>query len=225
MLFASEVVETVLFIGLLAWAFRSKNPINVGALAGGCMLFGFDWLWCSRGFWNATVNPNMMMIPGLNIQGLTYPFTICFVWGIGFGFVPLLASKYYDSIRGALGRAHFPVILLLGACIDVAVEGVFVSVFHQWTYHQDARFKIFGDLWSNTWMLGGIIALAYFGLAYAERWANLPDRPGLSPFKESTWKGFFMAMAAILTPAALLGPLQLFWWSTVHPWVESGRPF
>ena len=95
---AYEIVITVLFLAVLGWAIRSRNPFNLGAILGGFMLFGFDWLWCSRGFWNATTGLNLIMVPGIDILGQRYPLSICFVWAVGFGFLPLFASKFHDRI-------------------------------------------------------------------------------------------------------------------------------
>ena len=53
MLLAYQIFSVAAFVAVLAWALRSRNPFNLGAVMGGFMLWGFDWLWCSRGFWNA----------------------------------------------------------------------------------------------------------------------------------------------------------------------------
>ena len=225
MLAAYEIVITLLFLAVLAWAIKSRNPINLGAIVGGFMMFGFDWLWCSRGFWNATTAQSLTMIPGIDIQGIQYPVSICFVWAVGFGFVPCFASKYHDRIGAALGRLHFPAILAAGALIDIAVEGFCISVLGAWTYHQAPEYKLLGVVWSNTWFLGGLLAISYFGLARVEKWAAIPAGAGISLTSETTWRGILMAASAILLPAFLLGTLQLFWWSASHPWVESGRLF
>ena len=79
MLQAYQAVVTVVFLAILGWAVRTRSPFNLGAILGGFMLFGFDWLWCSRGFWNATTATGLVMIPGLDIQGVRYPLSICFV--------------------------------------------------------------------------------------------------------------------------------------------------
>lgn len=225
MLVAYEVVVLVLFLLILGWAVRSRDPINLGAVLGGFMMSGFDWLWCSRGFWNATIAPSLTMIPGLHIQGVEYPFSICFVWAIGFGFLPLFASRFHDRIGSVLGPLHFPAVLTVAALIDLIIEGIGVSVLGAWTYHQAPEYLILGMPWSNFWFLGGVLTASYFGLARVRKWAAIPAGAGLSLSSDSTWKGMLMAASAILTPAFLLGTLQLFWWSATHPWVEAGRPF
>ena len=221
---AYEIVITVVFLAVLGWAIRSRNPFNLGAVLGGFMIFGFDWLWCSRGFWNATTASNLVMVPGIDILGQRYPLSICFVWSVGFGFLPLCASKFHDRIGRVLGGLHFPVILAIAAAIDIIVESVCISI-GVWTYHQAPEYLLLGVPWSNMWFMGGLLTASYFGLARVEKWAAIPEGAGLALTSETTWKGLLMPAATILTAAFLLGTLQLFWWSAVHPWVESGRLF
>lgn len=225
MLKGYEIVITVLFVAVLVWAIRSRNPINLGAVLGGFMLWGFDWLWCSRGFWNATTATELTMIPGLNILGIRYPISICFIWSVGFGFLPLVASKYYDPIRRSLGKMHLPVVLLVAALIDLVVEAICISGIGVWAYHQAPEYLLLGVVWSNTWFLGGLLTASYFGLARVQKWTGITDGAGLSLSSETTWKGVLMSAATILTSAFLLGVVQLFWWSATHPWIESGRQF
>ena len=47
-----EAGSIAAFIAALFWVLRSRNPVNLGALIGGFMIFGFDWLWCGKGFFN-----------------------------------------------------------------------------------------------------------------------------------------------------------------------------
>ena len=225
MLAGYEIVITILFAGVLGWAIRSGDPINLGAILGGFMMCGFDWLWCSRGFWNATIAPGLTMIPGLDIQGVRYPFSICFIWAVGFGALPLIASRWHDVWAAKLGALHLPVIFAASALIDLIVEFVGTRVVGAWTYHQAPAYIFGGVPWSNFWFLGGVITASYFGLAAVRQWAVIPAGSGLSLAKETTWKGVLMAASAILLPAFLLGTVQLFWWSATHPWIESGRPF
>ncbi|HVJ05372.1 MAG TPA: hypothetical protein VM578_06855 [Candidatus Saccharimonadales bacterium] len=225
MLGVFEIVMTVLFLGALVWALWSRSPFNLGAILGGFMLFGFDWLWCSRGFWNATVAPSLIMIPGVDILGQRYPISIACLWGVGFGFVPLVASKYYGPIGNALGKLHFPVIFAAAAALDIGLEGLCTSGLGVWTYHQAPQYLFLGVVWSNAWLLGGVLTASYFGLAHVQKWAAIPEGAGFAVTSETTWKGVLMAAGTILTFAFLLGVLQLFWWSATHPWVESGRQF
>lgn len=225
MLLAYEIGIALSFLILLAWVLRSRDPINLGAIIGGFMMFGFDWLWCSKGFWNATTDQSLVMIPGFQVLGVRYPISICVVWAIGFGFVPLFASKFYEPIRRALGALHLPVVLLIGAALDIVIEGFFISGVGVWTYHQETKYLLLGVVWSNTWFLGGVLAASYFGLAHVRKWAAIPANAGLSLTSETTWKGILMAASTVLVPALFLGTLQVFWWSAPHPWVDVGRPF
>lgn len=225
MLLIYEIIMVVAFAGVLLWAIRSRDPINLGAIAGGFLMSYFDWLWCSRGFWNATTEQSLLMVPGLEIQGIRYPISICFVWAVGFGFVPALAATYRARITQVLGGLHVPVILASAVLIDLAVEYVGVTVLGAWTYHQAPRWLIGGLPWSNFWFLGGVLAVTYFGLATVRRWADIPAGSGVSLRREETWKGMLMAASLVLGAAFLLGTLQLFWWSATTPWIESGRPF
>lgn len=220
-----EPVSIALFLLALAWALRSGNPINLGAVLGGFMLFGFDWMWCSRGFWNATVAQNLIMVPGLHIQGQRYPIAIACNWSVGYGLLPLLLSKAQDTLSRRLGALHLPVMLLFFAALDIAIEALLISVLHVYAYHQAPQFMIWGVVWSNAWMLGGLLTAGYFGLARAESWAAIPPGSGISLAREETWKGILMAAGTILTAAFLLGVVQFFWFSAATPWVESGRLF
>jgi hypothetical protein len=218
MLTAYEITTTILFLAILVWGLRSRNAVYVGALAGGFMLSGFDWFWCSRAFWNATTNTNLIMVPGLDIQGVRYPLSICFVWCIGFGFLPLLASRHFDAIARRLGAWHWPVIFVVAVFIDWLIESIGVAGLGVWHYYQSPSYLAYGGVpWSNFWFLGGVLTLSYFGLARAHRWTAISQ-------KDPTM-GIFLGSSAILTPGFLLGVLQLFWWSHAHPWIESGRTF
>jgi len=216
MLHVYESAMTALFFAALGWALWSRNPINLGAVLGGFMLSGFDWLWCSRGFWNATVAPSLMMIPGIHVLGQQYPISICFLW---------VASKCYGQISRSLGKLHFPVIFVAAAALDLAIEVLCVSRLGVWTYHQSPRYLFHGVPWSNTWLLGGLLTASYYGLARVQKWAAIPKDTGLALNNENTWKGVLLSAGTILTSAFLLGVLQLFWWSATHPWIESGRQF
>lgn len=220
-----EPVSIVLFLLALGWALRSGNPINLGAVLGGFLLFGFDWLWCSKGFWNATVAQNLIMIPGLHIQSQRYPIAIACNWSVGYGLLPLLLSKCHGAMSRRLGVLHFPVMLALFAALDIAIEALLISVLGVYAYHQAPQYLFWGVAWSNTWMLGGLLTAGYFGLAYVEKWAAIPAGSGISLGREETWKGLTMAAGTILTAAFLLGVMQYFWFSATAPWIESGRLF
>jgi hypothetical protein len=107
MLLTYEIVITLVFLAFLAWSIRSANACYLGALFGGYMLAGFDWIWCTAGFWNATFNSELTMIPGLNIQGVEYPFTIGFLWSIGFGF---LSTAGVEILRCHIDQTRKPAL-------------------------------------------------------------------------------------------------------------------
>lgn len=225
MLVAYEIIITLVFIGFLLWSIRSANACYLGALFGGYMLAGFDWIWCTAGFWNATFNSELTMIPGLNIRGVQYPYTIGFLWSIGFGFLPLLASRFYGVISQKLGALHLPTVFVAAVITDMVVEIICVHLMGLWTYHQQPEFLFFSWNWSNAWFLGGILTASYYGMAYAKKWGVLPDTAGIHLTRDSTWQGLLVPVAAILAPAGIFTSLQLFWFSAMEPWVASGRPF
>jgi hypothetical protein len=109
--------------------------------------------------------------------------------------------------------------------LDIAIEAFCISGLGVYAYHQAPQYLFLGMVWSNTWLLGGVLTASYFGLAHVQKWAAIPESAGFALTSETTWKGLLMAAGAILTSAFLLGVLQLFWWSATHPWVESGRLF
>jgi hypothetical protein len=220
-----EVVSITSYLAVLLWALWSRDPLNLGAVIGGFLLCGFDWLWCSKGFWNATTASTLVMFPGLHIQGLQYPIAIACNWGVGYGFLPLVLSRLHPAIGRRLGVFHFPVMFAAFAILDIAIESLLISGIGAYAYHQAPRYLYLGVVWSNTWMLGGLLTGAYFGLAYARRWTSLPDGSGISLASETTWKGVCIGGGTILTTAFLVGTAQLFWWSAVTPWIDSGRPF
>jgi hypothetical protein len=220
-----EAGSIAAFIAALIWVLRSRNPVNLGALIGGFMIFGFDWLWCGKGFFNATFNQNLFMIPGIHILGEQYPFAVACNWAVGYGLMPLIASRFHDTLSKKLGALHFPVVFAACAVIDLSIEIFLVSGLGVYTYHQAPQFLLVGVAWSNAWLLGGLLTLSYFGLAYIQKWAAVPVNAGFSLGSETTWKGLAPAAGAIWTAAFFLTVLQYFWYSAATPWVESARLF
>jgi hypothetical protein len=220
-----EIVSIIAFIAAFLWTLRSRDPLCMGALLGGILLFGFDWLWCGRAFFNATFADGLFLIPGIAIQGQTYPIAVALNWSVGFGFLPYLLSAYHGAISARLGILHYPIALAVGAAIDMAAEIPLVSGLGVYTYHQAPEYLLCGVPWSNLWFGGNLVAMSYFGLAYARRWAALPPRNGFALGSENTWKGFTLSAAALYTAFFFSTVVQLFWYSAAAPWVESGRPF
>lgn len=220
-----QIISTLAFLAALGWVLKSRNPFYLGALLGGFFLFGFDWIWCAKSFFNATFAPGLVLIPGIHIMEQTYPIAVAFNWAVGFGLLPLLLSKLHPTLSRKLGVLHFPVVLAVAAVLDMLAEVPLVSGLGVYTYHQAPEYLIWGVPWSNLWFGGGLLALPYFGLAYMEKWAAIPPGAGFSPSSETTWKGMFMAAATLWGSFFFLTVLQLFWYSAVAPWVESGRLF
>ncbi len=220
-----EIGSIVAFLAALAWVVRSRNPVNLGALIGGFLIFGFDWLWCSKAFFNATFTQNLTMFPGIHILGEQYPVAVACNWAIGYGFGPLLLSKFHGPLSRSLGKLHFPVILAACAVVDISIEAILISGLGVYKYHQAPEFLILGVAWSNAWLLGGLLAFAYFGLAYVQKWTAIADGAGFAPGSETTWKGISLAAGAIWTSAFFLTVVQFYWYSATTPWIESGRLF
>jgi hypothetical protein len=220
-----EMASIAAFLAVLAWALRSRNPVNLGAFLGGFMIFGFDWLWCSKGFFNATFSPTLTMIPGIHILGERYPIAMACNWAISYGFGPLLLSKFHAPIGRALGKLHFPVIFAACALTDMLLEAFLISGLGIYKYHQAPEFLLWGVIWSNSWFFGGLLTLSYFGLAHVQQWVAIPDNAGFALSSEITWKGLSLSAGVVWTSAFFLTVIQLFWYSAATPWVESGRLF
>lgn len=67
-----------------------------------------------------------------------------------------------------LGMLHFPVALAIAAILDICAEVPLVSGLGVYQYHQAPEYLLRGVPWSNLWFGGGLLALPYFGLAYAK---------------------------------------------------------
>jgi len=220
-----QIVSVLAFLGTLGWAISSRNPFNLGAVIGGFFLFVFDWLWCGKGFFNATFAPDLVMIPGIHILGQHYPIAVACNWSVGFGLLPLLLSRLHGTLAQKLGVLHFPVVLVVSAALDMMSEMPLVSGLGIYTYHQAPEYLLWGVPWSNLWFGGGLMALPYFGFAYARKWAAIPANAGFSLSSETTWRGILMAAATPWAAFFALTLPQLFWYSAAAPWIESGRLF
>ena len=220
-----EIISVLLFVVALGWAIGSRNPFNVGAIVGGFFLFVFDWIWCGKWFFNATFDPGLTMIPGIDIHGQQYPIAVACNWSIGFGLVPLLLSRYHGAISGKLGALHVPVMFLIGAGVDVMAEVPLVSGLGVYAYHQAPQYMMWGVPWSSFWFGAGLFALPYFGFAYTQKWAAIPANAGLSLGSETTWKGVLMASATLWASFFIMTVPQMFWYSAAQPWIDSGRLF
>jgi hypothetical protein len=220
-----EIVSVLAFLGALGWAINSRNPFNLGAVLGGFFLFVFDWIWCGKWFFNATFTGDLTMIPGIHILGQQYPIAVACNWSVGFGLMPLLLSRFHGALSAKLGVLHFPVVFAVAAVLDMLAEVPLVSGLGVYTYHQAPQYLLWGVTWSNLWLGAGILALPYFGFAYVQKWAAIPPNAGFALNSETTWKGILMAAATLWASFFIMGVPQIFWYSAVAPWVESGRLF
>lgn len=225
MLMIYEVASALVFFVALGWAIRSGNAFKLGALLGGFLLFVFDWIWCGKEFFNATFNPALTMLPGLDVLGQQYPIAVAMNWAVGFGVLPLLLSNYHSALSARLGGWHFPVLMLIAAVLDMAMEIPLVSGLGVYSYHQAPEYLLWGVPWSNLWFGAGLLVLPYFAFSYARRWVDVENSLGFHPGRESTWRGLLSAMAALWAAFFALMIPQLFWYCATTPWVESGRLF
>jgi len=77
---AYELATVLMYVVALGWLRR--NPLFLGALLGATLVYGFDWIYCSRSFFNVTYNPDLIWIPGLEISGVKEPLAIPFAYGV-----------------------------------------------------------------------------------------------------------------------------------------------
>lgn len=220
-----EGVSVLIFLAILVWLIRTRNPLYLGAYIGATTVYGYDWMWSTKGFFNATFNPDLIATPGLEIMGITEPYSILLNYAIGFGWTIVLLVKAKGWLDRVFGVWHYLVVWLMGVVAIAVYEIPVVHLLTAWTYHQKPEYLIYGFPWSNFWLAGNLILFSYAGLRWAEKWAALPDRPGFALNKESTWKGYIMGGTAIWSAFYATQLIQMFWYSAVDPWVEVGRPF
>ena len=222
---AYELVTLALYLGSWVWLWRSRNPLYLGALLGATFVFGYDWVYCTKFFFNVTYNPDLIWIPGLQIMGIREPLAIPFAYGMAFGpFAVLLAMKK-DALDRAFGVWNYLAVWILGAVGVMLYEIPVVYILHIWTYHQQPEHLLWGVPWSDIWLAGNLVMISYAGLRWMERWANLPAGVGFSLRRETTWKGFVMGGLAPWAAFYITFLIQLFWYSAAQPWVDAGRPF
>lgn len=220
-----EIAVFAAFLLTLIWIWRQRNPLYLGALIAGGFCFVFDWTWCARSFFNATFHPDLIDIPGLTTQGLSYPLSLPPAWALAFGLPTILlvkAAPWLDRRFGALG---YVLVWVGGSAANMAAENLLVGVLHIYTYHQKPEFLCGVVPWSNLLLTGNLQLLCYAGLRYMQRWAALPARVEFGLRSESTWKGLAMGAMPIWAAFVLAYAVQLFWYGSADPWIESGRPF
>ena len=220
-----EGVSVVLYVLALLWILRLRNPVYLGAYLGATLLYGYDWMWFTKGFFNATFNAAAVAIPGTSIQGLFVPYSVPLNYGLGFGLIAILlvrAGKFFDR---SMGRWQYPAIWLLGVVAIGVYEIPIVHVLKVWTYHQRPEYMLYGFPWSNFWLAGNLVLGCYAGLRACEAWADLPERVGFGVRRTTTWKGLTMGLLPIWGAFYATQLIQMFWYAGAQPWVESGRPF
>lgn len=221
-----EIVSIVIFVIAAVWLYRQRNPLYMGAFLGALTVYGYDWMWSTKGFFNATFNPDLIAIPGMNVMGITEPYAIPLNYAFGFGIPPVLLVMAKDWFDRKFGVWHYAVIWLMGVVAIALYEIPVVHILKAWTYHQKPEFLIYGFPWSNFWLAANMVMFSYAGLRWAERWAALPARAGFALNRETTWKGYVMGIGAIWSAFYLTQLIQMFWYgSGMDFYVESGRPF
>ena len=220
-----ELFTVAIYIASLLWILRTRNPVYLGALIGATLVFGFDWAYVGKDFFNVTYNPDLLWIPGLDIMGMREPLAIPFAYGMAFGPFAVTLVMMRDKLDRAFGVWNYAVVWVIGAVGVMLYEWPVVYLLKIWTYHQLPEHMIWGVPWSDIPLAGNLVAITYAGLRWMERWAQLPPRVGFAPGKETTWKGIVMGG---LTPWAafyITYVIHLFWYSYAEPWVDAGRPF
>lgn len=222
---AYEIGTVLLYVASLVWLLRQRNPVYLGAFIGATLVFGFDWVYCSKYFFNVTYNPDLIWIPGLNLMGIQEPLAIPFAYGVAFGpFAVFLAMKrdWFDAKFGVWG---YGVVWIIGAIGVMLYEVPVVHILHIWTYHQEPAHLLWGVPYSDIWLAGNLVGIAYACLRWMDRWAQIPAGAGFDLRSENTWKGIVMGGLAPWAAFYITFVLQLFWYSAAQPWVDVGRPF
>lgn len=221
----TEAVIAIAFIVVLYWIARQRNPLYLGAIIAGALCFVFDWAWCARSFFNATFNTDLMPIPGITTQGVFYPWSVSPAWGLAFGLPTILFVKASGWFERKLGVLSYVAIWLIGGVGMVAAENLLTGVLHIYTYHQKPEYLIGTVPWSNILLSGNLMLLCYLFSRSTHKWAALPDRVGFSLSNELARKGLVMGALPIWGAFVIAYIIQLFWYGSADPWLESGRPF
>lgn len=222
---AYEIVTLLLYVVAFIWIWRMRNPVFLGAMIGATLVFGFDWVYCTKFFFNVTYNPALVWIPGLNIQGIREPLAIPFAYGVAFGPFTVLLVKGKDWFDRMFGTAHYIVVWVIGAIGVMMYEVPVVHLLHIWTYNQQPSEMLWGVPWSDLWLAGNLIGISYAVLRWMERWAQIPPNTPFRIGSEASWKGIIMGGVAPWVGFYVTFLIQLFWYSYAQPWVDVGRPF
>lgn len=221
-----EFISIFLYVLALLWIIRQRNPLYLGAIIGATLLYGFDWAFCTRGFFNATYNPDLFVLPGLTNQGMVEPVVIPFNYGLPFSIIPILLTRSTAALEARMGKFGVYIFAWICGVIGIAIYEIpTVHILHIWTYHQLPEYMVYGFPWSNFWLAGNLVLFPYIGFRFMSRWAAIPPHSGLAFGSETTWKGILMGGLPIWGGFYITYLLQLFWYANVLPWVDVGRPF
>ena len=220
-----EIVTVILYLVSLVWILRLRNPVYLGAMIGATFVFGYDWVYCTKYFFNVTYNPDLVWIPGLNMMGVREPLSIPFAYGMAFGPFAVLLAMQREALDRAFGVWNYAVVWVIGAIGVMLYEVPVVHILHIWTYHQQPDTMLWGVPWSDVWLAGNLVGISYAVLRWMERWAQVPRGAGFALDKESTWKGVVMGGGAPWAAFYITFVIQMFWYSAAQPWVDAGRPF
>lgn len=220
-----ELVTVAIYLASFFWLLRTRNPVYMGALFGATFVFGFDWAYCAKSFFNVTYNPDLIWIPGIEIMGVREPLAIPFAYGMAFGPFAVALVMMRDRLDRAFGVWNYAVVWLIGAIGVMLYEVPVVHVLHIWTYHQAPEHMLWGVPISDIWLAGNLVGITYAVLRWMERWAQIPAGAGFNLKSENTWKGLVMGGVAPWCAFYITYVIQLFWYSHAQPWVDAGRPF
>ena len=220
-----EVAVFAIFALCIVGLLRQRKPLYLGAFLAGGVCFVFDWTWCARSFFNATFHPDLIPIPGMTTQGLSYPLSLPPAWALAFGLTTVLLVKAGPWLDRRFGLFGYVLVWVGASAVNMAAENFLVGVLQIYTYHQKPEFLCGVVPWSNLLLTGNLQLLCYAGLRCMQRWSGLPDRVEFSLGSEATWKGLVMGAMPIWAAFVLAYAVQLFWYGSADPWIESGRPF
>ena len=220
-----EMGTYLLYAAATYGLWRTRQPLYLGALVGATTVYGFDWVYCSKYFFNVTYNPDLVWIPGLNLMGVREPIAIPFAYGTAFGpfAVALVAGKDWFDRRFGVGG--YLVVWVIGAVGVMLYEVPVVHLLHIWTYHQRSEHLIWGVPISDIWLAGNLVLISYAGLRWMQRWALIPAGCGWSLRRETTWKGIVMGAMPAWAAFYVTFLIQQYWYAYATPWVDAGRPF
>ena len=220
-----ELITVAIYLASFFWLLRTRNPVYMGALVGATLVFGFDWTYCTKFFFNVTYNPDLIWIPGLNIMGIREPLAIPFAYGMAFGPFAVALVMMRETLDRLFGLWNYAVVWVIGAIGVMLYEVPVVHILHIWTYNQEPAHLLWGVPYSDIWLAGNLVGIAYAVLRWMERWAQIPAGAGFKLRSENTWKGIVMGGVAPWCAFYITFVLQLFWYSYATPWVAVGRPF